>query len=79
MSISSSYNQDWIYVETLFNELNIKYSIKKIKREKSSYSIIRITNKKGIKNFGDYIYENYEIDKIGLSRKYEKYQQIINN
>lgn len=69
-SIASSREQDWSYVEKLFNYLGIKYSISVGK----SGSQIRITNKKGIKLFGNYIYQNY--DDIGLSRKHKKYLEI---
>ena len=54
----------------VLNKLGIKYSISVGK----SGSQIRITNKKGIKLFGNYIYQNY--DDIGLSRKYKKYLEI---
>lgn len=78
MSISSTYEQDWTYVENILLSLNVKYKINRFKREKSSYSIIRITNKNGIKLFGEFLYENYENDNIGLKRKYAVYKKIIN-
>lgn len=77
LTISSTYDQDWSYVDTLLEKMNIKYSIIKIKRLNSSYSIIRITNKKGIHKLGQYIYQDFEIDNIGLKRKFQKFKQII--
>lgn len=68
-SISSTKEQDWSYVESLFQELNIKYSISR----SNNGSQIRITNKKGIILFGEYIYKGYHSDMIGLNRKYDKY------
>ena len=75
-SITSSLNQDWCYVETLLKELNITYSIQKIIRECGQHSSIRITSKKGVSKFGDFIYNGYEIDNIGLKRKYLKYLRV---
>jgi hypothetical protein len=77
-TISSTYNQDWEYVSLLFEILKIKYSINRIIRKKSSYSQIRITNKQGIKYLGEYVYNDFDNEKIGLLRKYEKYCEIIN-
>lgn len=79
LTIASTYEQDWSYVEDLFKKMNIKYSIKKIKRLNSSYSIIRITNKDGIKKIGEFIYANYNFDKIGLKRKNDKFMKIVLN
>jgi hypothetical protein len=78
-SVSSTYEQDWEYFENLCKKLNIIYSIKKYKRIKSSYSQIRITNKNGIQKIGEYIYNCYNKNKIGLYRKYTKYQLIMNS
>jgi hypothetical protein len=72
-SISSTKEQDWSYVENLFNDLSIKYSIYR----NGSGSQIRITNFNGIRLFGEYIYCGYIDDEIGLSRKYNKYCDII--
>lgn len=71
--LCGSYEQNWMWIEKIFNELNIKYTIKrKIQNINSKYSIIYI-NKNSIGRFGKYIYEDYETDKIGLKRKYEKF------
>jgi hypothetical protein len=76
-SISSTYEQDWSYVEDIFRLLNIKYSIQRTLRKNSKYSQIRITNKIDIYNFGNFIYENINIDNIGLDRKYNKFKLIV--
>jgi hypothetical protein len=73
----STHEQDWGYFESLCNQLEIKYTIKRIINKKSSYSIVRITNKSGINKLGSYIYGNFEYDKIGLIRKYDKFISII--
>lgn len=77
-SISSSYDQDWIYLENLFKELKIKYKINKIKNKKSNgnyhkSSNIRISNKKDIIKFGEFIYSG---NIKGLTRKYNIYKKI---
>ena len=79
-SISSTYEQDWYYLENLFNSLGVKYSVNRYSRKdkNSSYSQIRVVNKDGILKIGNYLYSNITNDKIGLKRKYEKYLQLIN-
>ena len=44
--------------------------------KKSSSSVIRITNKDGIEKLGGYLYQNFENDLIGLTRKYNKFKMI---
>jgi hypothetical protein len=70
-TITSTYDYDWKDIENLFTFLEIKFSIQRIERKRGKHSCIRITNKKGVKKLGDYIYNEY--DGIGLARKYEKY------
>lgn len=73
-SISSSYNQDWSFLENLFASLGIRYNpLKKIEKTgKSSY--LRVTTRSHIKILGEYIYQNF--DNMGLRRKYEKFKSI---
>lgn len=78
-TLTSTYEQDWSYFENLCRELGIKYNIKKQKNKKSSSSIIRVTNKNGIIKLGEYIYNNFENDKLGLKRKIEKFILIKNS
>ncbi len=80
MSIASSYNQDWKYVENLFNNkfLDKSFRIKRtLKSDGSGYSKIEVTKRSTILKFLDYIYTNYRSDRIGLPRKYEKYLKVI--
>lgn len=81
LSISSSNKQDWKYVETKCIELNIINNIYRYNTTKGSYSCIEM-NGVNSKKFGDYIYQDYLNDRIGLQRKYNKYEIIseaINN
>jgi hypothetical protein len=74
--LCGSFNQDWSWIETIFNKLGIKYNIKqKIQKKNQKYSIVYII-KKSIMNFGNYIYKNYDYDNIGIRRKYEKFLKI---
>lgn len=76
-ALSSTYEQDWSYFEKLCLILGIKYKIKRTTNNKSSSSVIRITNKDGINKLGEYIYQNFTFDKIGLKRKFDSYTKII--
>lgn len=77
-SIYSTYEQNWTYVENLFKNLNINYTIHRIKTKKSKSSMIRITGQNNIKKYGEFIYDTYTEDNIGLFRKYQIYSEIIN-
>ena len=77
-SVASTFEQDWGYFEYLCNELDIKYSIQRNKNGKSSSSYIRVTNKGGIKRLGEFIYQDYNDNNIGLDRKYNKFKLIVN-
>lgn len=75
--VTSSYEQDWKYMEDIFKKLNVRYKIKhQISKSGDKSSQIRITSPFDIKSFGEWIYQNYEKDKIGLPRKYEKWKLI---
>lgn len=78
-SMSGPYDQDWTFFTKLLNNLNIKYTKLKIKSKNGNKcSRINITNYDGIIKIGDYIYKNYDKNKIGLNRKYNKFMLIKN-
>lgn len=64
-------DQSWSALSNLLENLGVRASIKRrvVNTHKSSY--LRISNKIGIKKFGEFIYETHRT--IGLSRKVEKY------
>lgn len=75
INISSSYDQDWTYIEDLLNDLKINFCIiKTIAKTGNKHSCVTIRNKEGCKIFLDYIYNGYNMDNIGLIRKYQKYK-----
>lgn len=76
--ITSVIDQDWSFVEKIFNQLNINsYKIYKTE-QKNGYrsSDIKINNAFDIEKFGSYLYSTYAKDGIGLSRKYNKFLLI---
>ena len=78
ITITSTYEQDWTYIENLAKKLKIKYSIYKHsyknKKDKiNKRSIFTIMNKSGVCSFLNYIFQDKEKDGIGLSRKYLKW------
>lgn len=75
-TITSSFNQDWNYVEEIFKKSEIKYKIIRRENKTSGYSQIRVLNRENIKKIGDYIYGEETIE-YGLQRKIEKFKKII--
>jgi len=84
-SIASCFIQDWTYMKNLFDSLELNFSIKKDSginkktNKLNSSSQIRISNKQSIINFGNYLYHGYENYQLGFPRKYQKFQDIVNN
>lgn len=78
LSISSVYEQNWDFMEKIYKELQINYKIKyQISKKGHKSSYIRITNRKDCLKFLNYIYQNTNKDKCFLSRKYNKYLDLI--
>jgi hypothetical protein len=77
--ITSRLDYDWSAFEGLLKTFDIKYSkfLKCYKGGKSSD--IQITDRKSVIALGEYLYQNFDKDHIGLQRKYDKYIQIINS
>lgn len=79
ISISSNYEQDWNYVTNITKALTIdSYIYRNVVNSKSKYSVVEINGKNSL-IFGNYIYQNIEIDKIGLNRKFESYINLKHN
>ena len=72
VSITSSVNQNWSYIETICNELKVNFNIYK-KIGLNSSSMVEI-NGIHAKNFCDYIYQDKY---FGLNRKYNKYLILV--
>ena len=80
ITIASTHEQNWSYLENILNKLQIRFSIyKSINKKNHKQSSLYIANKEGVEKFLHYIYKNYENDGIGLKRKYKKYQETFQN
>lgn len=77
ISIASSFNYDWSCIESIFQSLDIKYSIQRRIHTIGRSSSIIIYRLDSIKKLISYLWPNkYE---FGLKRKYDKAQQILIN
>ena len=83
MTLASSYNQDWNYILKLCKHLNIEPAMKKTIQTQNGHinksSVIRFRKFEYIKKFGDYIYKDRDVDRIGFERNYNKFKQICIN
>lgn len=74
--LTSTFNQDWKYIETLFTTLGIKYYIRRNidKKTKHKNSQISVFRKLDLIKLIDFLYpDGYD---IGFERKYELSQKI---
>jgi hypothetical protein len=82
VTFTSTYNQDWTFFYKLAEKMNIKITkrlvVRKTKDGKENRnSEISIMRKGDCKIFCDYVYKEYFLDNIGLSRKYSKYLTLL--
>jgi hypothetical protein len=69
--------QDWKFIVDLFNEINIeKYKIRNLKSRGGESSQIRISNKKDLYKFEDYLYSDYDDYNLGLFRKRTQFKLL---
>jgi hypothetical protein len=71
-TITSTYEQEWDGIESIFSKLNINYRINRVKTIKGGYSQFQINGPKNILKLGNYLYRS----KMGLKRKRDKFEQI---
>lgn len=77
--LAGSYNQEWDYFTNFLKELNIKYKIKqKIQKKTQKYSVVFLSGRELVK-LGEIIYKNFTNDKIGFTRKFNKFVIIKNS
>lgn len=72
---TGSLNQDWDFVENVWKQLDINYTLSKSLSDRGNCSRAKISNKSGIIKFGEYIYRDYLDDRIGFKRKYVAFQE----
>ncbi len=75
-SVSSSIHQDWTYLTSFLDGMHLKYSLFKTEGKRGNSSTLRMCGKSNISILGNYIYSGYEIDQIGLQRKYKIFKEI---
>lgn len=77
--LTSGKTQNWIFLEEFCKKNDIKYKIKIIKNQSGTVSNFSIGQIESMVKFGDLIYKTYQNDKIGLKRKYLKFEKIKNH
>jgi LAGLIDADG-like domain len=76
VNVSSSYDQDWTFLERFLKKINVKYKIKRRIRKRGKSSELNINNRNDSLKFLSTIYKNYNLDKLGLPRKFNKYLEM---
>ncbi len=77
LSITSSFDQDWIYFSDLCQQLNIIGKVRRVTTKNgNSYSQFRITKKIYIIQLYKYLYVNTKLPEMGLQRKINKFKTI---
>lgn len=71
-SIASTYDQDWKFYLDFLKNIGLNPIIKRRIHKNGKSSILRITGRRQILKLIEWLYDGYEIDKIGLKRKFEK-------
>lgn len=74
-TIGSEYNQDWIFVENIFKELNITYGIHGSQKAGERNSVIYVSNYAGFITLKKYLYLGCSVPH--LERKEVKLNEII--
>jgi hypothetical protein len=75
-TVAGTYDQDWTAIEDFCNNLGVSYRIVRGIVKNGRHSYVKVFGWETIAQLGDYIYQGYEKDGIGLSRKYKKYIDI---
>ena len=71
-SVTGPYDYDWLFVTKIFDDLGIKFTIRNIKKTKSSFSQVRINRLKDTTKLSNFIYNNGDWEFIGLERKFNR-------
>lgn len=74
VAISSSYEQNWDYLEHLCQKLNVDYHIGRYHNKKGhSSSVLQTSNMTGAIRLLAYLYEDNDVHGLGLPRKYTRF------
>lgn len=78
--IASNYEQNWDFIQKWFQNIGCRTKIYRTKKKNGNkYSTIYIHRQQDIYNLGSFLYQNYNNDKIGFPRKYDKWKEIVTN
>ncbi len=77
ISFAGSFNQDWTALENLLAVMKIPYRVSRRQSDKGDSSVVKVMQRDAAQRLLSYIYNEYEIDKIGFPRKYEKAKLVI--
>jgi hypothetical protein len=78
--LSGAYLQDWSFFATMCNKLQCNFNIyHHISKKGHKSSSVELRKQNSLKKLGEYVYNTYPQDKIGLHRKYDKWIEIINS
>ena len=75
-SIASTFHQDWGFIEKLELAAKVKLKIDRRISKNGNSSTVKTSNISDINRIGEFIYQNYENDNIGLNRKFLNYKSI---
>lgn len=73
-SFSGALNQDWNEHTAILTSLTIKYRVKRYPTKKGGSSAVIMSSIEDISKWGDYIYQGYSKDRMGLKRKYVRWK-----
>lgn len=77
-SFFADYDYPWEEHAAQLDKLGIKWSLKKRTKTPNRFgrvSFLICSDLDGINRWGEYVYQGYEVDKIGLPRKYAKWKE----
>lgn len=76
-SVSGNINYQWKEVSKMLKNIKIdNFQIERRITKTGKSSVVQMDTFDAIIKLGDYIYQGYENDQIGLPRKYKKFQEI---
>lgn len=74
--LHGSFNQKYEAIEMFLENQGIPFKITRKTSKKGSYSFLRVVGKPNVINLGNNIYDSFETDQIGFTRKYNKFLEI---
>lgn len=73
LGFSGAYDTDWSEHSKMLKSIGVDHHLSQEKRSSGTSSSIHAYNVSNVVRFGDYIYDGYVADGIGLKRKWDRY------